>query len=177
MREPSDFSSFHPAGDGRDELARLGLWTVGPCCPRAGRGGGRHPRRRQRCHHSLAEEGLSFYPDYVCRGAVQQPRADLPPPLPGDHLRLPGAPDISPEALRRLADRDPTKAYGVHPAPLAQAGLPLGDRRRAAAPQAQTQLLRRHAAAPDRRPARAPIQRAPPHCATGACSGPTSPTR
>ena len=25
MREPSDFSSFHPAGDGRDELARSGL--------------------------------------------------------------------------------------------------------------------------------------------------------
>ena len=64
--------------------------------------------------HSLAEEGLSFYPDY---GLLEELFSN-PALISRRRYReiisgLLGDPNISPEALRRLADRDPTKASTV----------------------------------------------------------------
>ena len=123
----------------------------------------RHPRRRQRrnpLHHGRRTELLPRLPPP--RGTVQQPRADLPPPLPRNPVRLPARP----RHLTRTATaaRRPRPGQGQHDlrqAPQSQTRLLLGRRRGTTATPAQTQLLRRDTAAPDCPALRAPVQRTP----------------
>ena len=64
--------------------------------------------------HSLAEEGLSFYPDYDLLEELFSNPALISRRRYREIISgFLGDPDISPEALRRLADRDPAKASTV----------------------------------------------------------------
>jgi hypothetical protein len=95
-------------------------------------------------------------------GAVQQPGADLPPPLPRAAVRFPGRPRrIARAAAAACRPRPGHCQHGLRQAPKAQARLLLGRRWRGTAAPQQAPLLRRNGAAPDGPSVQDPVRRAP----------------
>jgi hypothetical protein len=83
--------------------------TPGPCCP-----GWSAPDADTVAIHFVADEGLSFYPDYHLLAELFADPALIA--RRRYHETLSGFlrdPDLSPEPLRRLAARDPAKASKI----------------------------------------------------------------